>query len=284
MADSQVSVGGSLTYAWALLRKNWRMIWGVLALVSLAQTIAVAGADAQNYDLLFGGLGIQLLIQPMLYAAIFRLAFADRHPADPAFAVGHSGLQWRAMEWRVLAAQLLMILFLVLIAVLGFLLVGGLALGIIASRGGAAPPSTPQAVITALGPDGWNVVLFVAALVLATLVFFNIRLFLALPATADTGKITVLGSWGLTKGHFWRILATLLLLQLPLTFLQSVLGALGEGGGSGASAVVAMSAESALFSALVIGAASGCLIAPLSAGALAYYYRNPSGPPPSVTS
>ena len=284
MAGSQVSVGAALTYAWTLLRKNWRSIWGVLALVSLAETVAAAGADTQNYGLLFGGFGVLLVVQPMLYAAIFRLAFADRHLADPAYALGHSGLQWRAMEWRVLAAELLLILFLIIVATLGFLLVGGLALGIIASRGGAAPPTTPQAVIAALGQDGWNVVLFVLVLVLAALVFFQIRLCLALPATADTRKITVLGSWGLTKGHFWRILATLLLLQLPLTFLQSLIAALADGGGAVAGAAQPMSAESALFSALTIGVAIGCLIAPLSVGVLAYYYRNPSGPPPGGAS
>ena len=41
-----------------------------------------------------------------------------------------------------------------------------------------------------------------------------------------------------------------------------------------------VSAESALLGALAIGVAFGCVIAPLSAGVLAYYYRNQGGPAP----
>ena len=283
MADSQVSVGGSLVYAWALLKTHWRSIWAVLALTALAETVYVAGAYALNNNLLAGGLVAQLITQTMLFGAVFRLAFADRHPADPAFALDHAGLQWRALEWRLLGAMALLFVFLLIIAMLGMVLVGGVALGVIMTRGGAAPPTTPQAVLAALGSDGQAIVGVVLAAVLLTLLYFYIRLSLTFAATVDTGKINVLGTWGLTKANLWRILASMILIQLPLTLLESLVAALGAGDGSSSGAAIQMSAESAMLSALVVGAVFGCVIAPLSAGMLAYYYRHPGGTPPSGT-
>ena len=281
MADSQVSVGGSLIYAWTLLKQHWRAIWAVLALVSLAETVYVAGVYAGNNELLVGGAVAQLITKLVLYGAVFRLAFADRHGGDPAFALGHAGLQWGRMEWRLLGAGALLLLFMAIIAALGAVLVGGVALGIIMNHGGSAPPTTPQAVLAALGPNGQTVVSVILALVILALLYFYVRLSLAFAATADTSKVSVLSTWPLTKTHSWRILGALILIQLPLMLMESLIAAAGDGGaGTGAS----MSAEAAMLSALAVGAVFGCVIAPLSAGVLAYYYRHPSGPPPGGTS
>ncbi len=282
MADSQVSVGGSLVYAWTLLKQHWRAIWAVLALVSLAETVYVAGVYAMNNELLVGGAVAQLIANLVLFGAVFRLALADRHPGDPAFALGHAGLQWRRMEWRLLGAGSLLMLFLAIIAVLGVVLVSAVALGIIINHGGAAPPTTPQAVLAALGPNGQTVVSVILALVILALIYCYIRLSLAFVATADTGKVSVLASWSLTKTQGWRILGALILVQLPLMLIESLIAAASDGGGPGTGAP--MSAEAAMLSALAIGAIFGCVIAPLSAGVLAYYYRHPSGPPPGGTS
>ena len=283
MADSQVSVGGSLIYAWNLLKQHWRAMWAVLALVSLAGTVDVAGAYAMNNTLLIAGGVAQLITKIVLYGAVFRLAFADRHPADPAFALGHAGLQWGRMEWRLLGAGALLLLFLAIMAVLGLVVVSAVALGIIMNHGGAAPPTTPQAVLAALGQDGQTVVSVVLTLALMGLIYCYVRLSLTFPATADSGKVSVLGSWTLTKSHGWRILGALILLQLPLMLLETLIAAaVGGDGGPGTGAP--MSAETAMLSALAIGAVFGCVISPLSAGVLAYYYRHPSGPPPGGAS
>ena len=282
MADSQVSVGASLVYAWTLLKQHWRAIWAVLALVSLAGTIYLAGAYAGNNELQIGGVVAQLLTGLLLYGAVFRLAFADRHPADPGFALGHAGLQWGGIEWRLLGAGVLLTLFLAIIAVLGMVLVSAVALGIIMNHGGATPPTTPQAVLAALGPNGQTVVSVIFFLVLLALLYCYVRLSLALAATVDTGKVSVLASWSLTKAQGWRILGALILVQLPLMLIESLIAAASDGAGPGTGAP--MSAEAAMLSALAIGAIFGCVIAPLSAGVLAYYYRHPSGPPLGGTS
>jgi len=279
MADSQVSVGEALFYARLLFRQHWRSIWGVLALTSLAMTVYTAGAFVQNPNIqIVGGVAL-LLAQPMLYGAVFRVAFADRHPADPAFTPGHSGLQWRALEWRVLAASLLVTLLLLICAALGAVLVGALALGVIMNRSGGAPPATPEAALAALGPDGQRVVQLMLLVVLGAMAYLYVRLSLALAATADTGKIKVLQSWPLTKGRSLRIFTALFVLQLPFFLVQIAVTALADSGRGGLAAAPQMTAESALFAALAIGTAFGALIAPLSASVLAYFYRSSGAAP-----
>ncbi len=279
MADGQVSIGGALTYTVALWRANARSIWGVLALNALTMTVYMAGFYALNENLMLAGAGALIVVQPILSAAVYRMALADRHPADPAFVHGHSGLQWRAMEWRMLAVALLLTVLFLIFAALGAVLVVGLALGIIMNHGGAAPPKTPEAVLAALGQDGQTAVTVVLAAVLAVLLYFYLRLSLSFAATADKGKLMVLQSWSLTKGRFWALLATLLVVQLPLSLLQMVVAAVAQGGQTSVVVPAQMSAEAAMAAALVIGVAFGAVIAPLSAGVLAYYYRSNNDAP-----
>jgi hypothetical protein len=280
MAEGQVSVGASLAYGWRLWAANWRSIWGVLALTSLTMTVYMAGIYAPNQDLLIAGGVAQLITQPMLYGAVFRIAFADRHGGDPAFAGGHAGLQWRPMEWRILGTSLLLTLLFVLFVLLAFVLVGSVALGVIVSHGGRTPPLTPQAAMNALGADGKTVMTFVLAAALFVLVFLYVRLSLAFAATADRGKISVLETWPLTKGQFWRILIALLVVQLPLTLVQSLITTAAADGTTIGSVPGGMAPTPALVSALVTGVVYGGLIAPITAGILAYYYRTLAPPPP----
>ena len=200
MADSQVSVGGSLVYAWTLLKTHWRSIWAVLALTALAETVYVAGAYALNNTLLAGGLAAQLITQIMLYGAVFRLAFADRHPGDPAFALDHAGLQWRGLEWRLLGAMALLFVFLLIIALLGMVLVGGVALGVTSATGAALPDAVSAIFL---------ILLLVGAL--AAVVYPLVRLSLSMPMTMAQQHIRLFESWRPTHGRFWPLAGAILL-------------------------------------------------------------------------
>ena len=284
MADGQVSVGASLTYGVQLWLRSWRAIWGVLALQSLAATIYVAGVYALNNDLLAAGVVAQLITQPMLYGAVFRIALADRHTGDADFTPGHAGLQWRAAEWRLLACTALLGVFFAVVGLLALFVVGSLALALIMSHGGAAPPSTPQAAFAALGQVGQTVVLIVSALTIAGLVYLYIRMSLAFAATADRGKIMVMQSWPTTRGQFWRIFLAMIVLQLPLTVVQSLVTGLASDGRVAATA--GMPPGPAMVSALILGVIAGAAVSPIAAGVLAYFYRSlvpvaPGGAPGS---
>ncbi len=279
MADSPVSVRGAVAFSWSLWSAHWRSIWGVLALSSLAGTVATAGSLVDNQPLKFVGLGASVIISLMSNGAIFRLAFADRHVGDPAFAPGPSGLQWRALEWRLLGATGLLIAFEMIIAVLLLIAVGAVAAGLMLSHGGLArPPQTPEAIVAALGPAGGAVVSLLAIVGYGAFLFVAIRLGLTTAATADEGRIQVLSTWRLTRGQFWRMVGSLFVIIAPLTLFSMVVGATNVSMQGGVATTVQLSPSAALVSGLLMGVLSGGVMQPLIAGVLAYFYRKLKAP------
>lgn len=281
MAESRVSVGASLAFSWTLWASRWRSIWGVLALTSLAATVYLAGDFANKVEVYVAGLAAYLLVVLMANAAVFRLAFASRHVDDPAFKPGTAGVQWRAMEWRLLGASMLLLLFYAILIAVAFVAVGGVAMGIAMNKGQIAALTTPQALLAALGPQGETAVTVLAAFAYAALIYVAVRLSFALAATADEGRIAVLRTWKLTKGQFWRILVSMLLIQLPVLFVGAVVGALAHTGTTGGMglAAEAMAPAGALSAGLIMGVLTGGVAAPLAAGVLAYYYMMSSRAP-----
>lgn len=274
MADGPVTIRGAIDFSWTLWTTHWRAIWGVLALSSLAGTVAIAG-QLSNNDLVYAaGLGASVTISLMANGAVFRLAFADRHPGDAGYTPGPSGLQWRAMEWRMLGASLLLFAFELIVIILLVTMVVAVAAAIMVNRGAAlAPPTTPEAVIKALGPEGGSAVSILAIAAYAVFLFVMVRLSLTAAATADEGRIQVLSTWRRTKGQFWRIVASLVVVTLPLILASFLIGATSAGPAPGSTAAPALSPSAALLSGLILGILSGGVVQPLMNGVLAYYCR-----------
>ena len=279
MADSQLSVGGAIGYAWTLWRQRARSIWGVLALASLAATVLLAGDLSNNQEITLVGQLAVILCQMMVQGAVFRLALADLHPGDPTFAPGPSGLQWRRMEWRLLGANLLAAVFMAIVSILGLVVVLALPVGILINKG--LPPTALQdakAIAGILGESGQFALLAIAVAVVAVLINFYFRLSLIGPTTADTGQISVLKTWPSTKGQVSRIFVTVLAINLsPLLIGVSVVTAIAAADQPGLTAATQLSAGAVMISALVMGAMMGGFVAPMTAAALAYYYRNLKG-------
>ena len=279
MADSQLSVGGAIGYAWTLWRERARSIWGVLALASLAATVLLAGDLSNNQQITLVGQLAAVVCQLMVQGAVFRLALADLHPGDPAFVPGPSGVQWRRMEWRLLGASLLAYLFLAIVVVLCAVVVLAVPIGILINKG--LPPTAlqdPAGLASILGTTGQAslVVLFFAAV--AVVINFGFRLSLVGPTTADTGQISVLKTWPSTKGQVSRIFVTLVAINLsPLLIGVSVVTAIAAADQPGLTTSTQLSPGAVMISALVMGAMMGGFVAPMTAAALAYYYRNLKG-------
>ena len=271
MADGAISVRSAVSFSWSLWTAKWRAIWGVLALNSLAGTVAMAGSLASNPTLLQVGALAAVVFAVMSDGAVFRLALADRHLGDAEFAPGVSGLQWRQTEWRILGATVLLAAFVAIVAVLLLIAVGAVVVGLLDSGGLTAIPKTPEAINKALGPAGQQVVQALVLVALGAVTFVVTRLRLATACTVDAGKIQVLSTWRMTRGHFWRIFGTLILIIGP-SFLVSVLLA-GTMLGTG-TAPVQMTPGAALLSGLILGVLSGAMTQPLIAGVLAYYCRH----------
>jgi hypothetical protein len=269
MSDSQVSVGAALSYAWNLWRGHWRQIWGVLALNALACTVVYAGLFSDNAELVLAG-GVSLLFTTFAaYGAMFRLAFAADHPDDPQFRLGSLGLQWGRMELRMLGAQLLLMIFLFILLLLLVILVLTPAMAVMMSKGGPLPATMTEAQLKQmLGANGVTALQLGLAAVQVVLFLVYIRLSLYLSATAESGRISVLRTWKLTRGNFWRIFAATVILYLPTATIISVGGAPSDG-----QAAALPPGEIFLYS-LICGGWAGAAAAPLAAAVQAYFYRN----------
>ena len=277
MADSQVSVGGALRFAWALLSQNWRAIWGALALNALAWTVLVAGLLAGNGDLLLGGwLGVLMTKYP-LYGAVIRASDAKAKAKTQASAPAptHLGLQWRAPELRMLGADALFSIFQLIMGMLVAIALLAPVIGVF-MRSGVDPAklTTPQEVMARLGPHGPAIMQGESLAFWIILTALALRLSLALVASAESGRVVLLSTWRLTRGQFWRLAGASLMVNLPLIVALAVTGAVTPLGTSQAVT------PGEIFSyALLTGVLAGAATTPLMAGVQLYFYRR-LGPVP----
>lgn len=272
MSDDKVTIGGALGYAWSLWRQNWRAIWPALALNSLAASALFAGDISHNQALSLPASLVLIVTETIVYGAVFRIAFAADHAGDAAYKLNPSGVQWSAIEWRMLAAKILIGLFFAIIAALVLVGLFSLAFGMASSRGvDITKTITADAMQAALGPTVTAILGAALVVVICALIFASVRLMLALPATADRNRISVLSTWRLTRGQFWRILLSMVCVSLPIIISASIIGGMviAAAGGTPTSAP----AGGALAAAVVLGVALGAIATPLISAALAYFYR-----------
>jgi hypothetical protein len=272
MTASQVTIGAAIRYAWSLLSKNWRAIWGALALNGLAATVWAAGDLSQNPTLLAAAVPGMLMTTIMAYGAMYRLAFADRHADGALAAPAHHGLQWGAMEWRMLGSLLLTAVFIGFLLILGLVGISIVLAGVLLALG-VKPHSgmTMQEVFGPLGLHPQAAPALVLLVLLSIGVYLGVRLSLALPATADQRAVRVLRTWKLTRGKVWPLFAAALLIQLPVFIVGAwfAAGVMSMDGGGPAEA----GPTSILIAAIAIGAPMGLFVTPMLAGVYAHFYR-----------
>ena len=267
MAQSNVPVMQSVRAAYQFWRVAWRPAAAALALVTLVSTLQSYWSlrDANGLSLLM--FGLLLLVSPIALGALYRAAFADEHPGDPAFKPGRGGLQWGAMEWRLLGASLLLLLFaIILLALFAMLLV--IAVVMLAGGSGLSGQASPEEIAASLGVTGVLLLLALFLVIAATFIYLGVRLGLVMPATAVSGKVMVFETWPLTKGQFWPILGAMILVALP-TIITAFLVAFVQAQAGDATPSPAVAGGLALLTSII----AGFVQAPLSAGLVAYLYR-----------
>jgi hypothetical protein len=274
MPESNVPVMQSVRAAYTFWRTYWRPVAGALAVLAAVTAFQIYANLTGNRGFSFLGMLISIAASTMAMGALFRLAFSDEHPGDPAFRPGPSGLQWGAMEWRLLGATLLVALLMVIALVLFFFLFI-LAVIMLAGSGAIGADTDPEELARAIGAPGAILLLLLMLILLGTIIYAAVRLVLVPAATAASGKVMVFETWALTKGQFWPILGAVILVSLPSLIAGMVTGAISSSAGVEGSREGAqvLPPATALVVALLSGAVSGFVQAPLTAGLGAYLYR-----------
>jgi hypothetical protein len=274
MAQSNVPVMQSVRAAYTFWRTYWRPVAGALAVFAVVTALQVYWNTTGQTGLSFLGTLMSVAASTMAMGALYRLAFADEHPGDPGFQPGPFGLQWGAMEWRLLGATLLIFLLLIIAMVVFFFLVM-LAVVMLAGSGAIGADTDPQELARALGAPGAILLLLLMTVLLVTVIYAAVRLVLVPAATASSGKVQVFETWPLTKGQFWPILGAVVLVSLPSIIAGVLTAAISstateEGPVDGTHV---LPAATALVVALLSGAVTAFVQAPLTAGLGAYLYR-----------
>jgi hypothetical protein len=96
----------------------------------------------------------------------------------------------------------------------------------------------------------------------------GVRLFLAFAVTAASGRVQLLSTWPLTRGHAWTIFGSLILVSSPLILAGSAIRA---GRILLAVRFEAHPANAAVLG-LILGLSEAFLVLPLSVGLMAYLH------------
>jgi hypothetical protein len=214
MLGRKISVQAAIKAAFQFARVNAPKTAGVLFIVLLFDIAGIlTPTSASVTPALLALQGLKALFGVIAQGALYRIAFANEHGADPEFRTGPLGFQWGKPEMRLLGAHLL-IFFLSFLGLLFWvlILIVSLGAGMFVSGTGAAPLTpTPEQASHMLAA-------FAPLLLIALGVYARVCLYSA--ATVAERKIAVFSTWSLTRGNFWPILAAVVLIAAPVGVLN----------------------------------------------------------------
>jgi len=274
MAGS-ISVTEGAGAAFGFLRRSWLRAAGALSLTGLLG----AAASIAFLDHRFARAGLlalgYLLAAVMAQGALFRIVHverqhAKRQPDDRVWSPGFGGFQWGGVEWRLLGAAVLRGLLFGLLAALTLTVLAAVYVGLAAAEAGPnLPVADPAHWRRTLDPFGWTVMSGLGLVGAGGLCWIGLRLYLAYPASVARGRVQVLSTWILTKGHAWRIGGGVVLVLLPVA---GVMLAARIGQGMGATNGWGDSRLAAGVYRLVACLGQTFLMLPLGVGLMSYLY------------
>lgn len=270
MAGS-ISVTEAAGAAFGFLGRSWLRAGGALALTGLlggAAAIALVNREfARTWLLVLA----YLLAAAMAQGGLFRIAYTERHPADLSHAIGFGGLQWGAVEWRLLGVTLLRTMLFSLLGALVLTLLLAVYIGLAAAEAGPGlPVADPAHWRHTLSWLSWTVMAGLGLAGAAGLCWIGLRLYLAYPATVARGRVQLLSTWPLTRGHVWSILGGVILVTLlPAAALATVARV-----GRGLLALSDWGDSRMAFGAVGLAAclSQALLLPPLGVGLMSYLY------------
>lgn len=209
-------VGGALRF----VREQWRFIFTLAGAGALLTATLTALALAVPVLGLLNGVGsglVKAVVYAMLIGAVLYGPAALRNRW-----LGDGGRVWSAM---VIIGLLLILVFFVLSIPVMMLLIAG-PLGPYSEELTRAGSDTAQVmtIMTRFAEANPGAVLAVAALYTALWLFFTSRLYLAAPASVESGRVMSLETWNWTRGAALKIIGARLMLLLPANIFTGALG------------------------------------------------------------
>ena len=277
MADA-ISVTEGTAAAFDFLKRAWLRTAGALALTSLMMTASVAAVLVRDLPAAGGLILAYVVAAVMAQGALFRIVLSERRASAQSASAGWSGLQWGQMEWRLLAVTLLRAALFTLLVALLLTVMAALYIGLSAARSGHAVGD----VANFRGPMDPLISMVLSSTAIAGAIglsWVGIRVFLAFAATAILGRVQLLSTWPLTRGHAWSILGSLILVSAPMILAASAIRA----GRVLLSVRFEEHPANAAVLGLIMGVSHAFLVLPLSVGLMAYLYDR-LGPAPAGAS
>jgi hypothetical protein len=267
MMAGSISITEGTSAAFGFFGRTWRRAFVVLGLTGLLAAPTVAAILFRDLAMIVPLYSAHLLVIVMAQGALLRINQTEKDPLAPG--PGWGGLQWGALEWRLLGVFALRVALFGVLGALLLVVMGALYIGAAAAVAGAGHSVAEVARTRGAVDPAVSAIVSIAALAgLVGLTWVAIRLYLAPAATAALGRVQLLSTWPVTRGHAWPILGSVVLVMAPL-----ILSGLAIRAGRVLLSVrFAQHRTDAAILGLIIGLVHAFLVLPVSVGLMCYVY------------
>lgn len=280
----KVPILDTVRAAYAFLRANWRVTAPAAGVGALIYTAGELVGSSDNL-LLVVALNLAVVAFGLMFTSL-GLRLALRQDSS-----GVMGLQLGRDESNLLGASLVVGFFMFIFVIVGFF-VFSMAVAVVAQQQGLSvsdfqgdPTAAAETFQRLFSGSGGPVLIGLAAIFVAAMLFLSARLSLVSAATIGERKLMAFSTWKWTEGNALRILAAAFLLILPVAlatgvlagFLAAALGVSGPNFSQGPAPARALVL-------LLSGVVQYAVLSPAVFAMLAHLYRGlrPAEPPPQT--
>ncbi len=199
---------------------KWLPAIGILSLIAGWHEWRVLGSTSLNF-VSIGTFCVWQLVNIMMVAGVYRDALRKEFAAPLGLTFGRDEVNLVGVFlcfFLIFGVSGFFVAFILTAALFGLVANAGLDPSLADSN----PEEFSRQLVEAMGSAGGLLVLLIGITVLFAFLFTLIRLTLAHVATVARGRILIFQTWAWTKGNFWRIFATLLLIGLPIGLIGGI--------------------------------------------------------------
>lgn len=284
-AQGKLPIGATLRHGFSFAGSHWRALVPAIVVAALAHALSVYGqvimlGQFQATQGLAPEAGLMivagLFVGCIAQAAMLRVALSD---VGAPVVSGSPTPALSGDELRLFLANLLIVLLFLVLLFFAFLILTAVV-ALLSGGGQPVDVSRSAAGASGIDPQSTNGMLFLMALLSVGFLYLGGRLMLVAPATVLNRRVSVLSTFGWTRGNGWRCLMAIIVIGAPGVLIAAfvsglIVNLLGAPGGQAIEPktfALQMSGLGYFASELVAGLAIGA-VQVAQAGALAYLLR-----------